>query len=335
MNDLTIPTGADSVAALMFNAQAMDAVMSFGKMMANAKLTIPEHLRNKPDDCAAVCMQALQWRFNPFAVAQKTHVSQSGALGYEAQLLNAAIITSGKIKAAPDYEFIGDWSKILGKVEERKSERGGKYYVATWERAHEAGLGIIVRATLTGESKPRELTVMMAQAWPRFSTQWATDPQQQISYLAVRKFARRYMPDVILGVYSNDELEPASVIDMGFADEVPPPPPQPRRRSDPLAASPAPAAPAQEEQGTPTTEDPNPDTGEVPPPPAATTKAPPPAPVAASNGAAISAGQVAYLRNKLKATGVDEPTVSARDSLTAKVHWSLSGRRVPSSATAG
>ena len=48
----------------------------------------------------------------------------------------------------------------------------------------------------------------MTQCYPRFSTQWATDPQQQISYAALKKFARRYCPDVILGVYTPDEFEP-------------------------------------------------------------------------------------------------------------------------------
>ena len=53
----------------------------------------------------------------------------------------------------------------------------------------------------------RSITVMMSQCYPRFSTQWATDPQQQITYVAVRKLARRYAPGAILGVYTPEELE--------------------------------------------------------------------------------------------------------------------------------
>src|SRR5690606_16568467 len=77
-------------------------------------------------------------------------------------------------------------------------------------KSDEDGLGVICRCTLRGESKPREVQVMMAQAYPRFSTQWATDPQQQITYLAVRKWARRNTPDVILGVYTEDEQDGAA-----------------------------------------------------------------------------------------------------------------------------
>ncbi|MCB1452689.1 MAG: hypothetical protein KDJ43_03505, partial [Rhizobiaceae bacterium] len=38
-----------------------------------------------------------------------------------------------------------------------------------------------------------------------------TDPQQQITYLAVRKFARRYAPGAILGVYTDEEISAADV----------------------------------------------------------------------------------------------------------------------------
>jgi hypothetical protein len=305
MNEISVAaeTAQTSISQLMFNASAMEAVMTFGKMMAASKVTIPEHLRGKPEDCSAVVLQAMQWRFNPYAVAQKTHITQGGALGYEAQLVNAAVITSGRIEGAPDFEFIGDWNKILGKIEERKSERGGKYYVATWDRAHEAGLGVIVSAKLAGEREPRTVTVMMSQAWPRFSTQWATDPQQQITYLAVRKFARRYTPEVILGVYTNDELEPADVIDMGHVDEVPT---GPRRKSE---SAPAPAATVID-QGT----------GEISPPPAPPAPTPAPRPAATTSAApaagGISGGQVAYLRNKLKAAGLDEASICDRFQVT-------------------
>lgn len=205
--------------ALMMSSDGMERVYKFADMMAQGVATVPLHLQGKQADCFAVALQAFGWEMNPFAVAQKTHVTQGGALGYEAQLVNAVVITRAPIKNRPDYEFLGDWSKILGKVEERKGASGGKYYVATWKPEDEVGLGIVVRCTLKGESEPRTVQVMMSQAWPRFSTQWATDPQQQISYLAVRKWARRFTPDVILGVYTKDELDevPQAPRDMGAA----------------------------------------------------------------------------------------------------------------------
>lgn len=211
-------------AASLILGPAWDRIQAFGKMMARGAVTIPKHLQGNEADCTAVTLQAFGWRMNPYAVAQKTHISKSGQLGYEAQLVNAVIQASGELEGTPDYEAIGDWSKILGKCEERKSDNGGKYYVATYTRKDEEGLGVKIIAKLRGEAKPRELIVMMAQAWPRFSTQWATDPFQQICYLGLRKFVRLHKPGVLLGVYTNDELEPAAGAEkfMGPADVVTP-----------------------------------------------------------------------------------------------------------------
>lgn len=226
MSQLTTTTQENPIAvasaAMMMNPAHMQALVSFADMMAKSAVTVPKHLQGKPSDCLAIAMQATQWGMNPFAVAQKTHLTQGGTLGYEAQLVNAVIISRAPIAARPEYEFLGDWSRILGKVKEMSGQSGGKYYVADWKKDDEAGLGVIVRVTMIGETTPREIKVMMSQAYPRFSTQWATDPQQQITYLAIRKWARRYAPDVILGVYTEEELsdiQPATR-EMGSADVV-------------------------------------------------------------------------------------------------------------------
>lgn len=235
----TLAAGATSAAALMLDDRALDKIMRIADMMASGRCTIPQHLQKSPGDCLAVAMQAVQWNMNPFAVAQKTHVSQSGALGYEAQLISAVVTGSGAVEGDPEYEFLGNWDKVLGKVEERKSEKGGKYYVATYTKADEAGLGVICRLRLRGESAPREMPVMMSQCYPRFSTQWATDPKQQICYVAIRKWARLHKPGLILGIYSPEELSDRPPINMGAAQVVEPQPtgPAPAAEDDPLVVN--------------------------------------------------------------------------------------------------
>ena len=44
----------------------------------------------------------------------KTHLV-NGNLGYEAQLVNAVIISRAPIIGRPEYEWYGDWSKVDGK----------------------------------------------------------------------------------------------------------------------------------------------------------------------------------------------------------------------------
>lgn len=223
-------------AASLILGPSFDRIQSFAGLMAKGAVSVPKHLRGNMGDCMAITIQALGWGMNPFAVAQKTHLSQSGALGYEAQLVSAILVSTRAVRAEPEYTPVGDWNKVLGKVEERQGKDrddgspGGKYYVATYTKQDEQGVGVTVRATLSGETKPRELTVMMSQAYPRFSTQWATDPYQQLCYLAVRKWARLHSPGSVLGVYTPDELEGGTPPEkfMGPADVVgAPPPPAP------------------------------------------------------------------------------------------------------------
>lgn len=143
---------------------------------------------------------------NPFAVAQKTHLI-NGVLGYEAQLVNAVISRSGALASRFEYEWYGPWEKVVGKFNIQKNKEGKEYRQPGWSLADETGIGIIIRARLKGEDHPRELDLLLAQARTRNSTLWADDPRQQLAYLAVKRWARLYCPDVILGVYTPDELD--------------------------------------------------------------------------------------------------------------------------------
>jgi hypothetical protein len=189
----------------LFDSQYLNAISAFAQIMAQGAATVPRHLQGNQADCMAVAMQAAQWQMNPFAVAQKTHLI-NGVLGYEAQLVNAVISRSGVLANRFEYEWYGPWEKVVGKFQIRKGDKG-EYRVPSWTLADETGIGIIIRATLKGEDQPRVLDLLLAQARTRNSTLWADDPRQQLAYLAVKRWARLFCPDVILGVYTPDELD--------------------------------------------------------------------------------------------------------------------------------
>ncbi len=193
-NDIAItsqPGATVGTAAAIFSPEGMDRLVRFATLMADSKATVPAHLAGKPADCLAVTMQAAQWGMNPFAVAQKTHVV-NGTLGYEAQLVNAAVSSSNLLATRLNYKWDGDWSKVSGKTDKSPS------------------LTVTVWATLKGESEPRTLTISMAQAGVRNSPLWEQDPRQQLAYLCVKRWARLHAPDVLLGVYTPDELQEAA-----------------------------------------------------------------------------------------------------------------------------
>ncbi|CAI1905881.1 RecT family recombinase [Serratia liquefaciens] len=200
-----VDTAIAGTAATIYSPEGLNQLMKFAEVMAQSRVTVPAHLAGKPADCMAVAMQAAQWGMNPFAVAQKTHVV-SGTLGYEAQLVNAVITTMAPTKDRINYEWFGPWENVIGKFVEKPSKNGGTYIAPGWTLKDEAGCGVRVWATMKGEENPRVLELLLSQAQVRNSTLWASDPKQQLAYLAVKRWSRLHCPDVIMGVYTPDEL---------------------------------------------------------------------------------------------------------------------------------
>jgi len=196
---------------ILFNDKKMDQIMRFAEMMSGGKTTVPKHLRGSVGDCMAITMQAMRWRMDPFAVAQKTHLV-NGTLGYEAQLVNAVITSSKAVQGRFHYEYIGDWSILSGyKAKKEKYTRDGQdawRTVKTWPDEKEQGLGVRVGAKIIGEDEITwGETLFLSTVNVRNSPLWVDDPKQQIAYLAVKRWSRLYTPALIMGVYTPDELE--------------------------------------------------------------------------------------------------------------------------------
>lgn len=185
-------------ASLLMNPDYMDRLMKFAEVMASGTVTVPKHLQGKISDCLAITMQSARWGMDPFVVGQKTHII-NGTLGYEAQLVNAVITSSNVVNGRFNYRYGGEWEKIVGLKDNRD----------------ESGLYIEVGAILRGDT---EITwgeaVYLADIQTRNSPLWKTMPKQQIAYLAVKYWSRLYCPEVIMGVYTPDELQERTMKDV-------------------------------------------------------------------------------------------------------------------------
>ncbi|OTG58640.1 hypothetical protein B9T36_09800 [Acinetobacter sp. ANC 4204] len=200
MNALTTPQNGQiahlTAFDIMMNPEIMDRFERIASVMASSKFAVPKHLQGNTGDCLAIIMQSAQWQMDPFAVAQKTH-QINGVLGYEAQLVNAVITNRAPITGRLNFEWYGDWAKINGKEDK------------SWDK------GIKVWATLKGEASPREIDISMGQVGSvRNSPLWVSDPRQQLAYLAIKRWSRLYTPDVILGVYTPDEIAEREELDV-------------------------------------------------------------------------------------------------------------------------
>lgn len=154
-----------------FFEQAQRAALMLSKSGA-----IPAHLQENVPDCFLVIEQACRWRMSPYAVAQSCYVLQ-GRLGYEGKLVAAVVNASPNLKSKLNYEYSG------------------------------TGLQRQIRVfgTLKGETQPREV-VGTVEAWRTTNKQWSTQTDQMLAYRGAREWARRHMPETLLGVYAEEEL---------------------------------------------------------------------------------------------------------------------------------
>ena len=165
----------DGVAMLPAN---LGQVVQFAEVMCKADIALPQHLRGNAGACLAVSMRAFNWEMEPFAVASKTYMV-SGQIAYEAQLVAAVINTRAPITKRPKYEFMGEpFSTRQCKV--------------TFE-------------TRDGETY-EYISPQTSKILPKNSPLWKTDEDQQLGYYSVRAGARRYFPEVIMGVYTPEEM---------------------------------------------------------------------------------------------------------------------------------
>lgn len=156
----------------------MSEVIEFAKLMSLSGNAVPKHLQGNPGMCLAVCVQAMEWRFSPFSVANKSYEVQN-RLCFESQLVHAVIEQRAPITGRLKHRFDGEG-------EDRRC---------------------IVTATLreTGETL-EYISPPFGKIQPKNSPLWKTKPDLQLYYNTSRDFCRAYFPDVLLGVYSQDEL---------------------------------------------------------------------------------------------------------------------------------
>lgn len=155
--------------------QNLAEVVRFAEVMCRADIALPKHLRNNAGACMAVALQAMEWDMSPFAVASKSY-AVNGQIAYEAQLIAAVVNTRSGIQGRLKYSF--------------------------------DGAGENLTCTVTGKIDGEEYSYTSPPVGAitiKNSPLWKTDPQQQLGYYSARSWARRYTPEVILGVYDREE----------------------------------------------------------------------------------------------------------------------------------
>lgn len=218
---------------ILFDDRLYERCKQVAKLLSDAEGFVPPHLVKKGESCFQVVLRSMTWKLDPSAVMLCTYQTPGGRIGFEGKLIQAIMENSGKLDGPVDYELIGDWSKIMGNYDIRKSDKGKDYAVPKWTRmdARSGGVGVIVSAQVKGEKSRRSLKFMLESCFPLNSTLWATRPEQQIKYTACRAFANTVAPGLLMGIPF--EVDREAGLDYGMVDVTPTDPARPQRSDFP------------------------------------------------------------------------------------------------------
>lgn len=176
-------------------------LMDMANMMSASGQMVRDFYRGNPGDCAALIMICQPYGFNPFMVSWKTYKASKSAdapVSFEGQLVNAMVNQSAPVKGRLRYSYDGE--------------------------------GPTRRCTVTGIDREtgEEITYTTPQIKDipvKNSPLWKGDPDQQLGYYAARSWARRHFPELLLGVYTREEIEEAPAMrevnpSSAFADKI-------------------------------------------------------------------------------------------------------------------
>lgn len=172
----------DSSLGYMLDTARFEHTYRIAGAMARASL-IPKHLKGSDFEqtqanCFLVVNQSLRWELDPFIVMASTY-EVGGKLAFEGKLIAAVINARANLEERLSYEF--------------NDGKGD-------------ALELTVSGKIRGEKKARTITITVGQARTE-NKMWTRDPHQKLIYNGAIKWARRHMPEIILGIISDDDAE--------------------------------------------------------------------------------------------------------------------------------
>lgn len=169
------------------NAENFQKIFDIGKMFASSQL-VPQNYQNKPMDCTIAVDMANRMGVSPMMVMQNLYVVK-GKPSWSGQACMSLIRGSGEFrKVRPVY------------TGEKGTDSWGCFI-----RAEDAETGEIIKGT--------EVTIGMAKAeewYQKNGSKWKTMPEQMLAYRAAAFFARVYIPNALMGVSVEGEVEDIS-----------------------------------------------------------------------------------------------------------------------------
>ena len=163
----------------MFRPRNGRELMDMANLMSGAGLMVKDIYRKNPGACMGLIAVCAPYGLNPIQVSWKTYQTKAdGPIAYEAQVIVAMVNGSGAVHGGLRYRYEGEGQNRV----------------------------CIASGVLKGDTQAVEVaSPPLGQIQPKNSPLWKTDPDQQLAYYTGRSWARRYKPEMLLGIYDVDE----------------------------------------------------------------------------------------------------------------------------------
>ena len=196
----------------------LDQVMEAAKLMALSGSMIPTFLRENPGGCFGIIWKAVAWGMDPFAVASMAYEVENWKTKERTVAFNEGQLTHAIIEArAPITKRLEVWYD--GEGDDRICYVAGTFRGEDSPREH--------RSPRLGDRKPQPQTRRNREGETYETTSgsplWQTKPDVQLFYDTSRDWARIYCPDVIMGIYSKEEMEAVGYSPITPSGKAPPP----------------------------------------------------------------------------------------------------------------
>lgn len=163
-----------------------EQMTKFASMMSAGGAMVGVPFRDNPGACLGALMQAMRWGMDPYACSQKMYIASrtgDGPIAYEAQLVHAVLLKNAPIRKRPRFKFEGDGDN--------------RVCIVTFQLLDDDEPIEYRSPAISKVRKPKD----------KGSPLWYDNPDQQLAYYTIRAAARLHFPDVIMGVYTPDEID--------------------------------------------------------------------------------------------------------------------------------
>jgi hypothetical protein len=203
----------DGPMSYLLDTDRFEHAQRIASIMAKSNL-LPKHLRGNgptPEEraqqsmanCFRVVNQAFRWGFDPFAIVDETY-EVHGRMGYQGKLIAAVVNAKCSIAGGLRYVYNtqqADHFAVVTFASEFPITPEQFDWLVEYAESED-------RLALQELTKARIMAVRVSVGQARTTNDmWNKDPEQKLAYNGALKWARRYAPQLMLGVLTDDDVD--------------------------------------------------------------------------------------------------------------------------------